>query len=356
MMAPAMMAWIGALVLAIALSALPNLGLAQERAPPERPRPSTALKPINIGFVSHAYGTWTVAIADGGFERATGRSLRWYPYDTDTAVMAAHASGRLEIALVGTGVLAAALARGLDLRIFYVLGGSTDSEGMVMTPDSVFRFAEPKTLQNKVIAVPYGSTAHLRLLESLRRWGLSVPAMRIVNLQTKQIAEAWRRNEIDATVVSEPLLSRLGKYGRTIPLPASSGQTGLLVYVASADFVAQHVVFLSRFVDVMARSDAAFSSTSGPLSEDRAEVRSIAFVTGLEPAEVMASIARYRPPALEAQASAAWLGGGADSALVTELKANAVTWRWGGRLTGPEIDLSTVLAPEAVVMALSYQR
>ncbi len=150
--------------------------------------------------------------------------------------------------------------------------------------------------------------------------------------------------------------SALGKYGRTIPLPPSSGQTGLLVYVASSDFVAQHVVFLSRFVDVMSRSDAAFASTSGPLSEDRAEVRSIAFVTGLEPAEVMASIARYRPPTLEAQASPVWLGGAADSALVAELKANTDTWRWGGRFTGPDIDLSTVLAPEAVGMALSYQR
>ena len=347
---------LAAIALAIALFWPPGSGLAQERAPGERSTPATALRQINIGFVRHAYGTWTAQIADGGFEKATGRSLRWYPYDSDSAVMAALAGGRLEIALVGTGVVASALARGLELKLFYVLVGSTESEGMVMSPDSVFRFAEPKTLQSKVIAVPYGSAAHLRLLESLRRWGLAVSSMRIVNLQSKQIAEAWQRKEIDAAVVSEPLLSKLGEQGRLIPLPAPGGHTGLLVYVAAADFVAQHIVFLSRFVDVMSRADAAFTGAGGPIDDTRAEVRSIAFMTGLEPAEVIAAIARYRPPALDVQASAMWLGGGAESALLAELKANADTWRWGGRLTGPQADLSGVLAREPVAMALTYQR
>lgn len=334
-----------------ALTHAPGMAHAQERPPPV-----SGLKQINVGFVRHAYGTWTARIADGGFDTATGRSLRWFPHDTDSTLMAALASGRLDVGLVGTGVLAAALARGLDLRVFYTLGASAESEGLVMAADAVFRFAEPRSLQSKVIAVPYGSAAHLRLLENLRRWSLSVSSMRIVNLQTSQIAQAWQRKEIDAAVVSEPLLGHLAQRGRLIPLPPTGKQGGTLVYIAAADFIAQHIVFLSRFVDIMARADAAFADSTGPLDETRAEVRSIAFMTGLTPTEVIASIGRYQPPALPEQVSSRWLGGGAESALLAEIRSNNDTWRWGGRLTGPDPDLSTVLAPEPVEMALSYRK
>ena len=318
--------------------------------------PAAGLKPISIGFVRHAYGTWTAKIADGGFETATGRTLRWLPYDTDSVVAAALASGRIDIGLIGTGVAAAAYARGLDLKIFFVMGGSPDTEGLVLHGTMPFRIGDPKSLAGKVVAVPFGSTPHFRLLQSLKRWSIPPAGIRIVNLQTAQIGEAWGRGELDAAVVSEPLLGRLKETGRNVPLSGGGGYEGLMVLAASARFVVDHVVFLARFVDVISRADLLFANMSGPLTEDRAEVRSIAFLTGMSPALVIAAIARYRPPPLSEQASPQWLGGGAAAMLVAALKAHAETWRWGGRADRMEADFTSAIATTPVERALEYQR
>lgn len=317
-------------------------------------RPS--LRPVTVGFMRHAFGAWTSRIADGGLDLATGRSIRWFAFDTDSAVVAAMASGRLDLGLMGTSVAAAALARGLDFRIFYVLGASGDSEGLVVARNAPFKLDDPKTLKNMVVAVPFGSTPHFRLLQSLRRWNVAPGSMRMVNLQAPQIADAWMRGELDATVVSEPLLGRLKAHGHGIALPRSAVQDGVLVFAGAADFVSQHDVFLSRLIDVMSRAETLREPQAASAGEERADVRSIAFLTGLEPAEVLASMTRYTAPPLDEQASAKWLGGGAASALAAELKACIEIWRWGGRIDRAEVELHTAISPDAVIRALTYQR
>lgn len=326
---------------------------AQPRVEPGK---TLALRQISIGFVRYGFGAWTARIADGALDGATGRSLRWQPFDTDSAAIAALAGDQLDVAVIGTGVLAAAFARGLDARAFYVLGSASDAEGLVTKAPGQFRFAEPRTLQGKVIATSYGSAAHLRLLESLRLWGLAVPAIRIVNLQSAQIAEAWQQSQIDAAAVSEPLLGQLGRQGNIVPLPATSRRTGTLVLGGLAPFVAQNLVFLSRLVEALSRADAAMAAASGPLIETREEVRSIARLTGFSDAEVLAGIARYKAPSLEAQAGPGWLTAGPQSELLAELRANAETWLWAGRLSAPVADMTAILAPEAVTLALTYRR
>ena len=314
------------------------------------------LKPVTIGFVRHAYGTWTAKIADGSFETQTGRAMRWIPFDSDAGVAAAMSAGRVDVGLLGAGVAASAFVRGLDLKIFFVMGASADTEGMLLGGEIPFRAGDPKSLQSKVIAVPFGSTAHLRLLQTLRRWGAAIGSVRLVNLQVPQIREAWARHELDAAVVSEPLLGQLKTSGRLVPLAGTGGNEGLLVLAGNADFVAQHIVFLARLVDVVSRADASFVAMSGPLAEDRTEVKSIAFVTGLEPSDVIATIARYRPPTLKEQASQQWLGGGEAAGLVAELKASVELWRWGGRLDRQERDLTLAVTAEPVERALEFQR
>ncbi|CAN0492934.1 unnamed protein product, partial [Phaeothamnion confervicola] len=147
------------------------------------------------------FGAWTGRIADGGFQTATGRNLRWLPHDTDSAVAAAFAAGKLDIAVMGASVAVSAAQRGIDLKILYVMGHSSTADGLVLSNQKQLALVEPKALQGKVIATPFGSTPHFRLLESIRRWGFSVTSMRLVNLQTSQIAEAWRRGEIDGAAV-----------------------------------------------------------------------------------------------------------------------------------------------------------
>jgi taurine transport system substrate-binding protein len=314
------------------------------------------LPTISVGFVRHAYGTWTSRIADGGFNSGTGRTIEWLPYETDSAVAAALASGRVQIGLMGANVVAAVFSRGLDLRIFYVLGASRDTEALLIAGSAPFRAGDAKNLRQRVIAVPFGSTAHFRLLQSLKRWGVAPADVRIVNLQPRQIAAAWQQNEIDAAVVSEPTLSMLRDQSRAIPLPGAGGMEGLMVLATNAEFLKSHDVFLARFVDVISRSDAAFTEHEGPLDETRSEIRAIAQLTGTPERSVIEAIARFRPPSLEDLASPRWLGGGSAAALAAELRAEAELWRWAGRLETLVADYSLAVSPHPVERALAMQR
>ncbi|HXF54809.1 MAG TPA: ABC transporter substrate-binding protein [Hyphomicrobiaceae bacterium] len=322
--------------------------LAEDRGGP--------LKPVSVGFPRHAYGTWTGKIADGTYEQAAGKAMRWIPFETDSAVAAAMAGGRIDIGMMGAGVVAAAIGRGLDLTVFYVVGSSRETEALIVSNSLLYTPADPKGLMNKVLAVPFGSTAHFRLLQSLKGWSMTPTDVRLVNLQPPQIVEAWAHAELDAAVVSEPTLSALKAQARAIPLPLAGGNEGLLVLAVGSDFLEQNRDMLARFVDVTARADTMFAEMSWPLTEERPEIRSIAFLTGLPPAAVLEAIARYRPPQIQEQATTRWLGGGAGSMLAAELKASAELWKWAGRIDKVPADFSTAVTAGPVEQALATQR
>lgn len=318
--------------------------------------PKENLPAVSIGFMRHAYGTWTARIADRGFETGTGRTINWLPYETDSAIAAALAANRIQIGLMGASVVAATFTKGLELRIFYVMGGSADTEALLIAGSAPFRAGDPRSLRHRVIAAPFGSTAHFRLLQSLRRWGVSPADVRLVNLQPRQIASAWMRSEIDAAAVSEPVLSMLSGDSRAVPLPGAGGLEGLLVLVTTAEFLKTHDVFLARLVDVIARADASFANRSGPLDETLPEIRAIAHLTGTPERSVIEAIARYRPPSLEDLVSSRWLGGGPAAGLAAELKANAELWKWAGRLDTVAADYAPAITTLPVERALSLQR
>lgn len=341
-----------AVVLTLLIGAL-SLAAPARAGPKEAGQPLPA---VAVGFVRHAYGTWTARIADGGFHAETGRTIEWLPFETDSAIAAALASGRVQVGLMGASVVAASFARGLDLRIFYVIGGSGDTEALLVAGEAPFRAGDAKSLHHRVIAAPFGSTAHFRLLQSLKRWAVAPADVRLVNLQPRQIASAWMRNEIDAAVVSEPTLSMLREQGRAIPLPGTGGLEGLMVLATSAEFLQSHIVFLGRFVGIMSRSDQAFADRGGPLDEEQTEIKAIAQITGLPGRSVIEAIARYRSPSLEDLASPRWLGGGASGMLAAELRANADIWKWAGRLQSSAADFTQAISPLPVERALAMQQ
>ncbi len=333
--------------------AIANSDALAQQTVPDKSNPAS-LRPINIGFLRHAVGPWMARIADGSIDSATGRTIRWFPHDTDSSIVVDISSGRLDIGLIGAGVAAAAIVRGLDLRIFYVLGSSPDSEGLVVGP-SIDK-DDARSLTAKVIAAPFGSTPHFRLLESLKHLGATLPSLRVVNLQTSQIRNAWKRGEVDAAAGSDPLLTELSAHGHRMPLASSGPQSGLLVLAAQADFATHHGVFLSRYLDIVARAEKMRAGSDRLYTPDDPDIKAIAQVTGLSPAVVASTIARYQPPPLAEQLSSRWLGGGTGSGLVAHLKSTIEIWRWAGRLPAREPDLIAAITLVPAQMALGYQK
>lgn len=346
----------GVLMALLAWSAAGGAVWAQQSGAGERGSSGTPLRSLNVGFVRHAVGAWAGKIGDGSFDMATGRTIRWFPHDTDSSLVVALSSGRVDIGLIGVSVAAAAIVRGLDLKIFSVICGTADSEGLILDPSIAFKPGEAKSLHGKVIAVPFGSTPHFRLLESLKRWGGTLSAIRVVNLQTQQIGQAWSRGEIDAVAASRPLILDLDKPGRLVPFANAGEHSSLLVFAATGEFVQQHTVFLSRFIDVVARADQASVGRGAAPVEDGTAFAPLSMLTGLSAGALVAAMENYRPPTVAEMASNTWLGGGPSAGIVTHLKATLDVWRWAGRLSGGDPDLAGSVALEPVQLALSYQR
>ncbi len=342
-----------ALVAILLTCAVANSDVLAQQTAPDKSNPAS-LRPINIGFLRHAVGPWMARIADGGIDSTTGRTIRWFPHDTDSSIVVDISSGRLDIGLIGAAVAAAAIVRGLDLRIFYVLGGSPDSDGLVVGPS--IDQGDARSLAAKVIAVPFGSTPHFRLLESLKHLGATLPSLRVVNLQTSQIRDAWRRGEVDAAAGSDPLLTELSARGHRMPLANSGPHSGLLVLAAQADFATQHSVFLSRYIDIIARAEKVRASRDRPYTTDDPDIKAIAQATGLLPDAIASTIARVQPPPLAEQLSNKWLGGGIESGLVAHLKSTVDIWRWAGRLPAREPDFIAAITLVPAQMALGYQK
>ncbi|MGU3423154.1 taurine ABC transporter substrate-binding protein, partial [Methylobacterium sp. D54C] len=83
--------------------------------------------------------------------------------------------------------------------------------------------------------------------------------------------------------------------------------------VVDRAWAARNRGFLVTLVRLIAAQDAAYAAR--PWGADAPEVAAVARISGSAPAEVPASLAAYRPPTLEAQASPAWPGGAAAKAL-----------------------------------------
>jgi taurine transport system substrate-binding protein len=252
-------------------------------------------------------------------------------------------------------VAAAAIGRGLDIKLLLAMRTAPECEGLAVTANSPIRPEDPKSLTQSVIAVPFGSTSHFRLLQSLRKWGASPTALRLANLQATQISQAWRRREIDAAAISEPMLGVLAKDGRLVPLVAPSTKVGLILLAARADFVATHVVFLSRLIDLMTQPANAKALGISEQSVDSKEVEAIARISGLQPSEIPAAVELHQPPQIDEQLSDRLLGG--DSSLVaSQLKEALEVWRWAGRPSHADADLSDAIALEPLQRARSYRR
>ena len=108
-----------------------------------------------------------VAQADGAYEKATGADITWNLFGGGADVIAAIASGAIDIGYVGSSPLTAAASQGLPIEAIYVVGNIAEAEALATKGTTT-----PADLKGKKIATPFVSTAHYSLLTALKHWGI----------------------------------------------------------------------------------------------------------------------------------------------------------------------------------------
>lgn len=102
---------------------------------------------VTIG-VQSMFAPWKDAIAQKQFEQATGWDIQWRNFDSGGDVMMAMASGDVQIGVAGSSPIAAAVSRGVDAQLFWILDNIADAEALVVTQWQRYRRATGPGRQN----------------------------------------------------------------------------------------------------------------------------------------------------------------------------------------------------------------
>src|SRR5471030_2471778 len=270
---------------------------------------------LTIGYITGIDPT-KLPIADGTFDKAIGEKISWRRFDAGPAVIAALASGDLQIGNLGSSPLAAAASRKLPLVAFIVTSQIKGSEALVVRNGSGIN--GPQDLIGKTIATPFVSTSHYSLLGALKHWGLDASKVKVVNLQPAEIAAAWKRGDIDGAFVWSPALGEIRKTGKTLTDAAQVGQWGaptFEVLVARKDYAEKHPEVVAKFAKVTLDSFADYAAHKDSWTADSAPVQKIAKLTGANAADVPELLAGSAFPDAKAQQSSALLEGGTAKAI-----------------------------------------
>lgn len=267
---------------------------------------------LNIGYQPIVEPS-RVPQADGTYEKVTGAKINWQKFDGGADVIAAIASGSLDIGYVGSSPLAAASSRELPIETIFVVGLISEAEAL-----AVKSIDKPEDLAGKKIATPFVSTAHYSLLTALKHWKVDPKSVEILNLRPPEIAAAWERGDIDGAYVWDPVLAQLKKSGKVLATSADVADWGgptFDAWIVSKKFAEDHPDVVTAFVKVTGDATAAYRANPDAWNATSPEAEKIARLTGAKQDEVPTLLKGYIFPTLEEQAGEALLGGGTVKAV-----------------------------------------
>lgn len=286
--------------------------------------------------------------ADGAYEKALGATIEWRKFDSGADVVAAIASGSLDIGYVGSSPLAAAASRELPIETIFVVGLIGESEALVARDGSGIE--KIGDLTGKKVAVPFVSTTHYSLLASLKHEGVDPQSVEILNLRPTEIAAAWTRGDIDAAYVWDPALGQIKTSGKVILDSAKVAEWGAPTFdawIVRKDFAEKHPEAVTGFVKVTGQSYDAFLKAADGWNAQSPEAGKIAKLTGAKVEDVPVLLKGYVFPPLSEQASANLLGGGTVQAIAQ----TSEFLKEQGKVDAVLPDYSNYVAPKYVTEA-----
>ncbi|OCP01922.1 MULTISPECIES: taurine ABC transporter substrate-binding protein [unclassified Ensifer] len=251
--------------------------------------------------------------ADGTYEKITGAKITWQKFDGGADVIAALASGSIDIGYVGSSPLAAAASRQLPFETIFVVGLISDAEAL-----AVKGIDKPEQLAGKKIATPFVSTAHYSLLTALKHWNIDPKSVEILNLRPPEIAAAWTRGDIDGAYVWDPVLSEIKKTSTVLATSADVAKWGGATFdawIVSKKFAEEHPDIVTGFVKVTGDAYADYRKNPDSWNAGSPQAEKIARLTGAKPEDVPSLLKGYYFPSLEEQASGDLLGGATAKAV-----------------------------------------
>lgn len=280
-------------------------------------------KKVVVGYQTDALPS-SVAIANGDFAKATGYTIDFRKFNSGADVLAAIASGDVQVGYVGSSPFAAATSRGLDVKAFYLASISGTDEALVVRNGSGINGLGD--LKGKKLAAAPVSTDHYQLLALIKSQGLTEKDVQVLAIPQPEIVAAYNRGDIDGGFVWDPALTELKKNGKVLVTSkdvADQGAPTFSAWVATGAFAKDHPGFLQQFSAVIDRYSTSFRDDKKAWGADSDNAKALAKLLGGTPADQASALSNLNLVTLKDQASEAWLGGGEKSGVARILKETA---------------------------------
>ncbi len=259
-----------------------------------------------------------VARAEGKFDAATGWTIEWRQFGSGTEVIAAMASGDVQVAELGSSPLSIGTSQGLEIQLFMIAQGLGTAESLIATKTSGITKLED--LKGKSIAVPVGSTAHYSLMGALTHAGIGDADVTIMNLPADQIAAAWDSGQVDAAFIWEPVQNQILQSGTFIVGADQTAAWGFPTFdgwVVNTEFAAANADAMVAFAKAMNEANVAYLADPAAWTADSAPVKTIAEMTGAAADQVPNILKGFSFIPLADQLGPTWLGGAAANMKTT---------------------------------------
>ncbi len=312
-------------------------------------------KELTIGY-QLIVGPWLTAVADGAFEKATGYKINWRKFDSGAKAITAVASGDVQISVAGSSPIAAAVSRGVDAQLFWILDDIASAEAFVVRNGA--KIDKPQDLKGKKLGVPFVSTTHFHMMFALEHWGIKPEEVELLNMQPNQIAAAWERGDIDGAFIWDPALGRIKQSGKVLITSGELCQLGKCTFdglIVSRAFAEANPDFMAKFVKVIAAADAAYRDKPEVWTTDSPMTDKIRNRIGGTAQDVVGGLALYKFPTLDEQASCAWLGCGKKGGATRALQFTAEFLKAQGKIDALQPDYSRFVTAKYVEAAMALK-
>src|SRR6476646_10890845 len=295
---------------------------------------------------------WRWVQQTGEIEKETGFKINWRQFGGGGDVIRAMASGDVQLGEVGSTGIATAISQGMDVELFWILEDIAAAEALVARNGSGVNTVAD--LKGKKIGTPFVSTSHFQLLYAMQKAGLKATDAQVLNMRPPEIAAAWERGDIDATFIWDPVLTNVKKDGKVLMTSDDICKQGACTFdglIVTRKFAKENPEFMVALVKAIAKADADYKANPGKWSATSDEAKAVAKWSGGKVEDVPDSMKLYGFPSLKEQASAEWLGGGANGAAAKALTQQANFLKEQGRLQSVAPDYSKSVTTEWVTKA-----
>lgn len=281
------------------------------------PQAALAMDEITVAYFLEWPMPFQYAKAKGIYDEELGVKVNWVSFDAGTAMSAAMASGDVQISVSqGSPPFVVATSAGQDLQIVDVAVSYAENDNCVVADALEIDKDSAKELEGKKVGIPIGTAAHFGFLEQMNHFGVDITTMEIVDMAPPDGAAAFAQGSLDMVCGWGGALRRMLEHGNVLLTGAEKEELGILVFDVTsvpAGFAADEPDLLAKFLKVTADMNAMWNS--GENTDEMLPV--IAKDAGMDVDATLATMNTFVFPSVDDQLGPKWLGGGAQSFLLS---------------------------------------